>query len=148
MMRGVSDPDPISTRLDDQIDWYERKSTSNQNAFRRIKTIEIITAALIPFLGVFVKEYPQTAWLIGALGVLITVLEGLLQLNQYQQTWITFRATCEALKREKYLYLANAAPYAGLADPRAFLAERVETLVSQEHAKWSATQLRPAKEAS
>jgi len=85
---------------------------------------------------------------IGALGALITFLEGMLQLNQYQQNWISFRGVCEALKREKYLYLANATPYAGLADPRAFLAERVETLVSQEQAKWSATQLRPAKETS
>jgi len=143
---GVSEPDPITARLEDQIDWYGRKSTANQNAFKRIKTIEIISAASIPFLGAFVKDYPPTVWLTGILGVLITVLEGMLHLHQYEQNWISFRATCESLKREKYLYLAKAQPYAGADDARALLAERVESLVSQEHTVWMSTQLQPAKE--
>ena len=145
MMRGVSDPDPISARLDDQIAWYSRQSTANQNAFKRIKIIEIVAAAAIPFLGAFVKDYPPTVWITGALGVLITVVEGVLHLNQYQQNWISFRATGESLKHEKYLYIAKAPPYAGVADARALLAERVESLVSQEHAKWATTQLPPGK---
>jgi hypothetical protein len=36
--------------------------------------------------------------------------------------------------------LANAGPYANLEKPRALLAERVESLVSQEHAKWATVQ--------
>ncbi len=64
------------------------------------------------------------------------VLEGLQQLGQYQANWIGYRSTCEALKHEKHLYLAQAGPYTDpLAAVRA-LAERVEGLVSQEHAKW------------
>ena len=76
----------------------------------------------------------------GGLGVLITVLEGTLHLNQYQQNWTAYRSTCESLKHEKYVFLAKASPYAGVADPRALLAERVESLVSQEHAKWASSQ--------
>jgi hypothetical protein len=45
-----------------------------------------------------------------------------------------------ALKHEKYLYLANAGPYAAATTPRALLAERIESLVSQEHAKWASVQ--------
>jgi hypothetical protein len=74
------------------------------------------------------------------LGVLITVLEGLLHLNQYQQNWINYRSTCEALKHEKYIYLGKAAPYVNLPDPHALLAERIESLVSQEHGKWASVQ--------
>jgi hypothetical protein len=74
------------------------------------------------------------------LGVMITLLEGLLQLNQYQQNWTAYRSTCEALKHEKYTYLSKAAPYAKLEDPHALLAERIESLVSQEHAKWASVQ--------
>src|SRR5262249_5612342 len=74
------------------------------------------------------------------LGVFIVVLEGMQQLNQYHANWISYRSTCEALKHEKYLYLAQAGPYAGAANPRAMLAERIESLVSQEHAKWSSAQ--------
>jgi hypothetical protein len=134
----MPDTDPIMERLEDQIGWYDRKSLTNQKAFKWIKVIEIVAAALIPFLAARnLKEASWTAWMTGALGIVVTVLEGLLHLNQYQLNWITYRSTCEALRHEKYLYLGKADPYAKAADPHALLAERVESLVSQEHAKWA-----------
>jgi hypothetical protein len=72
-------------------------------------------------------------------GGLVLVLEGLQQLGQYQANWIGYRSTCEALKHEKYLYLGEAGPYADAATASRTLAERVEGLVSQEHAKWVTT---------
>ena len=130
--------DPIMERLEDQINWYDRKSLTNQRYFKRIKIVEIAAAALIPFLSA--SNLPKTTWITGALGLLITILEGMLHLNQYEQNWITYRSTCESLKHEKYVYLGKAAPYAGSPDPHALLAERIESLVSQEHAKWASVQ--------
>ncbi|MEA2238337.1 MAG: hypothetical protein QOC81_3061 [Thermoanaerobaculia bacterium] len=132
--------DPVTERLEDQISWYDRKSGSNQRAYKRIKIVEIFAAALIPFVGAFNNDFHYIAYVTGALGVIITILEGLLHLNQYQQNWAAYRSTCEALRHEKYCFLAKAADYTTAADPRALLAERIESLVSQEHAKWSATQ--------
>jgi len=141
----LRDSDPIIERLEDQLAWYDRKSLANQRAYKRIKVTEILAAAIIPFLAGL--GLPHTGIVTGGLGVLITVLEGLLHLNQYQQNWITYRSTCEALKHEKYTYLGNAAPYANVADPHALLTERIESLVSQEHAKWASTQQQePGKE--
>ena len=130
-------------RLEDQIAWYDRKSTTNQGYFKRIKTLEIAAAAIIPFLSAF--TFARMMWVTGGLGVLITVLEGMLQLNQYQQNWIAYRSTCESLKHEKYVYLGKAAPYANAPDPHALLAERIESLVSQEHAKWASVQQQEPK---
>jgi hypothetical protein len=135
--------DPIIDRLEDQIDWYDRKSKTNMRAFKRIKMAEIIAAAVIPFLAV--SHIPYSAIATGALGVIITVFEGMLQLNQFHENWITYRSTCESLKHEKYMFFARAAPYSNVADPRALLAERVESQVSQEHAKWSSHQQQDAK---
>ena len=42
----------------------------------------------------------------------------------------------KALKHEKYLFLAHAGPYAGSEEGRPLLADRIEGLISQEHAKW------------
>ena len=67
-------------------------------------------------------------------------MEGFQQLNQYQQNWTTYRSTCEALKHEKFLYLSKAGSYATAANPKVMLAERVESLVSQEQSKWMQTQ--------
>lgn len=130
--------DPILARLEEQLKWYDERSTTNQLYFKRIKIGEIIAAALIPFLSA-INFREVRLWTAG-LGVLITVLEGWLHLYQFQQNWTTYRSTCEQLKHEKFLYLGDAPLYAGATDKRAVLAERVESLVSQEHAKWASLQ--------
>ena len=93
-----------------------------------------MSASVIPLLATITRV--EVRWITGGLGLLITVLEGVLQLNQYQQNWVSYRSTCEALRHEKYVYLGKASPYSEAADPHALLAERVESLVSQENAKW------------
>jgi hypothetical protein len=138
--------DPIIARLEDQINWYDVKSSKCQKRYKWIKGIEIVAAALVPFLSALHlsdvnSHLPITLGTVTALlGVLITVLEGVLQLNQYQQIWVTYRATCEALKHEKYTYIAKAGVYATASDPRALLAERMETIGSQENTKWASLQ--------
>jgi hypothetical protein len=123
-------------RLQDQIEWYDRKSESNQKAFKVLKICTISAAALIP---VFAK-IGGSSWITAGLGVFIVILEGLQQLNQYHSNWISYRSTCEALKHEKFLYLAKAGMYGAANDPHALLAERIESFVSQEHAKWASNQ--------
>lgn len=135
--------DPIMARLEDQIAWYDRKSGQAQRAYKRMKVVEILAAALIPFLAGFRVPYVTLAT--GSLGVLITILEGLLHLNQYQQNWTTYRSTCEALRHEKFVYLGQAGPYAASPNPHALLAERIESLVSQEHAQWASVQQQQVK---
>jgi hypothetical protein len=133
-----SAPDPIIERLEDQISWYDLRSRSNMQWYKRLKISEIASAAVIPFLAA--SNIPRAEIATGALGVLVTLFEGMLQLNQFHENWIRYRSTCESLKHEKYIYLANAGPYANIEKPRALLAERVESLVSQEHAKWATVQ--------
>lgn len=52
-------------------------------------------------------------WVTGGLAAVIVVLEGAQHLYQFQEHWITYRSTAEALKHEHYLYLAQAGPYTG-----------------------------------
>ncbi|HTZ89724.1 MAG TPA: DUF4231 domain-containing protein [Alloacidobacterium sp.] len=147
-MADAAAADPIFQRLEDQIAWYSSKSRAAQKYFKRIKIVEIIAAAMIPFLGAFsksIKFEPYLTPTMCGLGALITILEGILHLNQYQQNWTTYRATAEALKHEKFVYIAKAGPYAGASEPRALLAERVESLVSQENSQWTSTQQQAAK---
>jgi hypothetical protein len=123
---------PAQARLEEQIEWYDRKSQANQRWFKRLKIGQIVTAAAIPFAA----GLSAPVWVAGGGGALIVVLEGLQQLQQYQQNWIAYRATCERLKHERFLFLAAAGAYANEEDPEVLLAERVEGLVSQEHAAW------------
>jgi hypothetical protein len=129
---GVAPIDPTVARLEDQIAWYDRKSLGAQRRFKRLKGLQLAAAAALPVTAPFEVH----AALPAALGALIIVLEGFQQLNQYQQNWTAYRSTCEALKHEKYLHLARAGPYAATEHPTALLADRIEGLISQEHAKW------------
>ena len=126
--------------LQDQIEWYDRTSGYNQRLFKYLKILTISAAALVPALA------KVDGRVVAGLGVLIVVVEGLQQLNQYHSNWISYRSTCEALKHEKFLYLAEAGPYASANDAHALLAERIESLISQEHAKWASTQEQAKKE--
>jgi hypothetical protein len=119
-------------RLEGQIAWYSAQAAHNQRWFKALKVCQIVTAAAIPVAA----AAGATSWLIGGAGALIVALEGLQQMQQYQQNWITYRATCERLKHEKFLFAAHAGPYARAPRAEALLAERVEGLVSQEHAGW------------
>lgn len=132
---------PTLDRLEDQIQWYDRKSRSNQSWYKWLKGVTIVAALFIPLLS-------TSAWggrYAAALGIAIAIAEGLQQLNQFQANWIAYRSTCEDLKHEKYLYLGQAGPYASSERPLALLAERVEGLVSQEHAKWVTSQEQSTK---
>ena len=137
-------PNETINRLEDQILWYDRKSGSNQRWFKWLKAVTLLSGVLVPVLS----SAPWGRLYAGALGVVIVIAEGLQQLNQYQTNLIAYRSTCEALKHEKYLYLAQAGPYATSEKPLSLLAERVEGLVSQENSKWVSSQEQSAKKSA
>jgi hypothetical protein len=127
---------PAWERLTDQLRWYDAKSAHHKRWFQGLKVAQIVLAAAIPAAA----AVGASAGLAGAAGATIVVLEGLQQLFQFQQNWLGYRATAEALKHEQFLFLAEAGPYAGAERRVALLAERVEGLVSQEHAAWVSVQ--------
>jgi hypothetical protein len=131
-------------RLEDQIAWYDSKSALNQRRFKWVKATQMIAAAAVSVIA----AVDGPSYIPAALGALVVVLEGFQQLNQYQQNWITYRSTCEALKHEKYLFLARAGPYSVDTDARPILAERIEGLISQEHAKWTSSRQEQSREPS
>lgn len=126
------EPNPTLQRLEDQITWYDRRSSECQRRFKWLKALEMAAAAAIPVVAAF----GVPVYVAGILGAVVVVTEGLLHVNQYHQNWITYRSTAEALKHEKYLFLARADVYAGAGKPLRLLAERIEGLISQEHARW------------
>jgi hypothetical protein len=126
----------VSQRLDHQLVWYGLRSRHHKRWYLSLKIVQIVVAAAIPVVAAAGASAPVA----GALGAVIVVLEGVQQLFQFHQNWISYRATAEALNHEKYLHLARAGPYAAAARPDALLAERVEALVSEETAAWAEAQ--------
>lgn len=97
----MSSREYFTQRLDDQIDRYDRKS---QQAFKPLRVNEIVAVALIPFLAGHAADIPNFDWIAALLGVLTTVIAGLLPLYRSQDNGTNYRSTCEMLRRERFLY--------------------------------------------
>ena len=130
---GGRDTGPAWNRLEDQIDYYDGSSATNKRWFTRLKILQLVCAAGVPVAA----SVHAPVWVTGGLGAIVVVVEGIQQLGQYQANWINYRATAEALKHEKFLYLSDAGQYYGVADRQRLLAEQTEALVSQENSKWT-----------
>jgi hypothetical protein len=128
---------PTWDRLEDQLAWYDGKSMAAQRAYKRVKLSQLIVGAIVPVVAALQVPAAVTA----SLAAFVVVAEGAQQLYQWQTNWVLYRSTAETLKHEKYLYLAAAGPYS-TDDRDRVLAERLEGLVSQEHAKWAEGQQR------
>ena len=126
----------LENRLDDQINWYDRKSIQNQKTYKMLQLILIVSAASIPFISGYVDKLVYLQYLLGAIGVLVAAITGLISLYKFQENWTSYRTTCESLQHEKYLYLTKSNPYIG---KNAFnlLVQRVEMLISKENSSWA-----------
>jgi Protein of unknown function (DUF4231) len=129
----VTPEEYIKSRVDEQIEWYDRKSGINQRGFKWMRVTEIVAAAAIPILS----SYQHTAFrvTVAILGGGIAVIAGLMGLYQFQENWTHFRTTCEALRHEKFLYETGTDPY-NVEQPFPLLVQRVESLISKEHSGW------------
>lgn len=127
----------IQERLDDQINWYSKKSKTSQNWFKILRVIEILAAATIPFLAGYVTDTePQLKVIIGLLGVVIAFVAGFISLSKFQEIWIEYRTASETLKHHKYLFLTKSSPY-DTEEAFQSLVQTVEALISKENSNWN-----------
>ncbi|MEK6479459.1 DUF4231 domain-containing protein [Catalinimonas sp. 4WD22] len=133
---SVTPEEYVETRLEDQIVWYGRKSSSNQRMYKRLQLITVVSSSSIPFLSAYTSEYNFIAIIVGVIGVTVAAITAVNSLYKYQENWISYRSTSESLKLQKFLYLTNTDPY---HEEGAFnlLVQNVEMIISKENATWS-----------
>jgi hypothetical protein len=142
----AADTDSGYPRLEQQIDWYDGRSRRAQLLYKGSRISSLMLTASIPLLA----PRGMDGTLIAVIGALVLVIEGIQQINQWQLNWITYRATCESLRHEKFAYLGRAGNYRDMDDTEAHraLVDRVESMVSSEHSKWFSRQEKIAQQAS
>ena len=126
-------------RYQDQIDWYDRKASSNQSRYSKLQWILIIFSALTPVLIAIdfgLEEYSFLKWTAVITAVIVSISAGVLRIFKYHDNWITYRTTSETLKKEIYLYQAGIGDYANAKDKESVFVQRVESLISQENTLW------------
>ena len=147
-------PDPLSASIDalglpaaqttylkgrwlDQLNWFEKKSASNQRTHRRLRIVALVGGVISPVL-INAAINGDIAWLeVSAVVVSVIVgiavaLEGFLRPGD---RWLQYRQTAELLRTEWWLYVSLAGEYVGFAtitDGHQHFVDRIETIVSQD----------------
>ena len=129
----------MTTRVNDQIEWYSKKSGDAQKKYKHLQTIEIIFAAAIPLLSGYTTKCNIIAVIVGILGAVIAIIESVSKLNNYHETWIQYRTTCELLKYHRYLYLTKSHPYNDSEETiDNIFVRNIENIISSENDQWKA----------
>ncbi len=126
-------------RYQDQINWYEKKASSNQSRYSKIQWVLIIFSALTPVLIAIdfgFTEYSFLKWVAVITAIIVSISAGSLRIFKYHDNWITYRTTCETLKKEIHLYNAGIGDYTNAKDKESVFVQRVESLISQENTLW------------
>lgn len=138
----MDDQEYLAARLEDQILWYDKKSSQAQKRFKILKITEIILAATIPTLSGFTFFSNESRlWVTAILGALIAILAGIIATCKFQEIWITYRTTAESLKHQKYLYITKTYPY-DCHNPFPTLVKTIESLISKENTDWGKVNLK------
>ncbi|KGR91350.1 hypothetical protein CD30_05905 [Ureibacillus massiliensis 4400831 = CIP 108448 = CCUG 49529] len=132
----MSEEEYFQERLDDQINWYDKKSARSQKLYKSLKGIVIFLSASIPFFVGFISDFEFWEIVVSAIGVSIAVIEAWLGITKYHEHWIEYRSICETLKHEKYMYLTRTGVYDN-ENPFKVLVERVESIISKENVNWA-----------
>ena len=134
----MTEEEYIEKRVNDQIQWYSKKSAINKNYHLSTRGLVIVFAALIPFAAGFITEKTiQLNYVIAVLGVLTAIFTGLSELLKFQEKWIEYRITSEKLKHEKILFKTNSGPYNRTLNQFKFFVSRIENLINKENSAWS-----------
>jgi hypothetical protein len=145
-IEAISETEYLSRRVDDQIDWYDRRSKFNQRSYKYLSLLEVALAGFIPLLvghvSILSTEYK---WIIGGFGLAISILSAMTAIYKFQENWISYRSTAEMLKHEKYFYLTRSSPYDG-SDSFDLFVKRIEVVISSENSNWVKNFNRSSKE--
>lgn len=149
----LTDAEYLENRLENQMNWFDRKSSLYQRKYKKFKHWEFIIAAFIPVVVTFsamgfvektiifqggdvMINLSIIFQMLAALGgVMLIIFNKNLELEEYFKYWKDYRSNAEALQFERMRYLTRTEPYdEDDAYPR--LVERVEHLLNRENLKW------------
>ena len=131
--------DYASNRYNEQCRWYDDKAGFNKRWYYRLQTTVIVVSAAITLavaIGVYFEDVRWIRLVALALGASVTVFTSLLKIYRFQEQWLSYRGTAEALKKEAHLLMARLGEYGASASPRELFVDRVENLVSRQNTQW------------
>jgi hypothetical protein len=127
----------LEERYYDQLNYYDRAAGKNQKKYRRFQWILIVLSALTPVLAALDGKWFSLQIAVIIVSAIVAILTTGLKTFQYQELWVTYRATQEQLKSEIHYYNFNAGPYnVPDTDKETLFVTRVEAILDKERQGW------------
>jgi len=146
----MNDDEYITERLENQMNWFDRKSSWHQKRYKKLKRWEFGIGATIPVLVSFSASCDlgdlgpapyavSLSWLLqifaSVAGVVLVFITKHLELEDHYKLWKDYRANAEQLQHELMLYTSRTKPY-DTAQAYHDLVENIEGLLNKENMKW------------
>jgi glucan phosphoethanolaminetransferase (alkaline phosphatase superfamily) len=128
--------DYLDKRFLDQLNWYDAKAARCKKQYTLLQWGLIVLAAVTPVLIAVDQNAYLSKWLPLITGSLVAVLSAAMKTFSFQENWINYRSTAEALKREYHLYQAGAGAYRNASGSERLFVERAERMFASEHTNW------------
>lgn len=129
----------LETRLDDQIDYYERAAERAKRNHMRLQTGILALSGLVTLL--VEQPFPPTPGFrlaATAVSLLVPILTSLANFRKDGELWLSYRTMGELLKSERFLFLTGSGRYRDEPDRFAALVEAVEATLAAEHDRFRA----------
>lgn len=123
----------LKSRVNDQINWYSKKSTFNQKRYKSLFVLQLIFSSSIPVLVIFSNNF-YLKIIIAILGALVTAVNSVIVAFKYFENWTNYRTTAESLKKEKYFFTTKTGIYKN--DDFNLFVKNIENLISKENNIW------------
>ena len=126
----------LETRVEDQVKYYNLKSAVNKKRFQRLQFTSIVCGIAVPVLIGFSEQVPMFKYAAGGLSALVAIIESAQSLFKHKENWLTYRATAEALIRERFLFLSEAGHYEDKSRAFKLFVEQIESILNTENRIW------------
>ena len=128
----------VHQRLEDQIDYYERKSARNKKLYFALSAAAIAANAMIPVVSVFLPSATGPKLIITLLSAVAVMMSSFLILFNTRELWGKYRMSAARLQSFRYQYYTRSGMFAGLDDEQAFLklVEMSEQQLQEENSDW------------
>jgi len=134
----MTEEEYLKTRLDDQINWYNKKAKTNKILTQWSKSLVILFSASIPLMAGFdFLNNPSKNITLGVLGSLISIISGISGILKFQDKWTEYRNSAEILMHEKMLFQTSSSPFDKQDQPFGFFVNRIENILSNEQNSWN-----------
>jgi hypothetical protein len=128
----------LEKRYQAQMIYYSKAAGKNQKRYTNFQWMLIILSTLTTIMAALPRsENFNLQYAVVVTAALVTILTSALKTFQYQELWVSYRATIEQLKPEIYYYHFNVGDYGkDGADKESIFISHVEAILSKEHDGW------------